>query len=763
MSKLVGERMIRLEDDRLVRGNGMFVADETMPDLCYAAILRSPAACGRIRSIDTTAAAACEDVLAVLTGPDVIADGLGGIPWEVCPPGLENKSRFPGDPDVAESQPLLASSRVRYVGEPVALVIATSQAAALAGMDATVLDIELDEPVIGVETFRHEDGDAEALFTAEIGNRARADECLEHAFGVVRLRTHIPRLAAAPIEPRGYLSRYDPKDETWTIVAAVGKPHPVRDTIAKHVLHVEPGKIRLIAGDIGGGFGGKNVAHAEAALTLWAAKRVGRPVSWISTRLDAFLSDMQGRDHLIDASLAFAKDGLFTAVSYDSMVDLGAYLSPRGVMPSLTSLKTITGPYRIEAAHGRVRGFLTNTVPTCTYRGAGAPECAFAIERLVDMAALKLSIDPAELRRRNLLAPAALPWTAPTGVTFHSVDFPAVFKAALGNKPKKRKSVKSTRFRYGTGIAYAIECYGASFDEAAEIVVRKQAPVEIRIGTKSSGQSHETTYAQIAADALALSCDHFRIVQGDTLVVARGNGTGASRSMTVGGSAIIQAAQKLLSEAGVMAAEAMQCTPESLDYAAGRFRQKGPLAGSLDLFSLAEFQPDGCLRAQAVFKPSIFTIPGGCHVADVEVDMETGQVRLLRYRAVHDAGVAVNPMVVEGQLHGGIAQGIGAALGEALRFDSTSGQLITASFQDYAMPHADGVCAFDITLIGVPCASNLIGAKPVGEAGTVAAPPAIINAIIDAIDDPALQHIELPATPERVWSAIQACQKNRPV
>jgi carbon-monoxide dehydrogenase large subunit len=762
MSKSVGERRSRVEDDRLIRGKGKFVADESPPNVTYAVIFRSPVACANILSVDIAAALKTDGVLAVLTGADVENDRLGGIPWEVCPPGFEKKSRFQGDPEVAIPQPLLAHSQVRYVGEPIALVIGETHASALNGAEAISVDFEFGEPLIGIEAVDSLEEGPEALFAAEIGSSAGLEERFTEAFGAVRLRTHVPRLAAAPIEPRGYVSQYHEADDSWTIWAAAGKPHPVRDTIAKHVFHVDPGNIRLIAKDIGGGFGGKNVAHAEAALTLWAAKRINRPVRWISTRLEAFQSDMQGRDHLIEARLAYTKDGIFTAVSYDAMVDLGAYLSPRGVMPALTSLKTITGPYLIENAHGRVRGFLTNTVPTCTYRGAGAPESAYALERLVDMAAAKLSIDPVEIRRRNIIKTESLPWMAPTGVTFHSVDFPATLDVASKSMSIVKPRKKDNRFCYGSGLAFTIECYSASFGESAEIVVKGTGPIEIRIGTQSAGQSHETTYAQIASDMFGLPNEAFKIIQGDTMLVERGNGTGASRSLTVGGSAIIRASTELIEMSRLFAAEMMQCSPESLVYAAGRFSQKGELGSSIDIFALSEGRPEGSIRASGDFKPSQFTIPGGCHVAKVEVDLETGRVRLLEYRLFQDAGVAVNPMIVEGQLHGGIVQGIGAALNEVVRFDLESGQLITASFQDYAMPRSDGVCRLDVSLVGVSCASNLIGAKPVGEAGTVGAPPAIVNAILSAISCANVQHIELPATPERVWQALQHRKRKGP-
>jgi carbon-monoxide dehydrogenase large subunit len=760
-----GQSIPRSEDDRLLRGNGRFVADVVEAGMLYAAVLRSSVASGRIRAIDPAPAAAVNGVVAVLTPADVAADGLGGIPWEVCPPGLEGLATYPGDPAVAAPQPLLAGDRVRYVGEPLAFVLGETAAAAQDGAEALVVDIEEEEIVADIAAALARDPDGRrpeqgglTVFTHAIGDAAQTDRLFADAAIRVALTTHVPRLVASPIETRGYLASFDADVERWTLVAATGKPHPVRDTIATHVLHVDPQQIRLVALDVGGGFGAKNVAHAEAALALWGAKRTGRPVRWIGTRNESFLSDMQGRDHLISGELALDADGRMLAMRYTATVNLGAYLAPRGVMPCLNGIKVLSGPYAVEAVAAQVRGVLTNTVPTCPYRGAGAPETSFVVERLIDLAAARLKMDPAELRRRNLLGPDELPWRSPTGLTLHSVDFPSLLERALivSGWTEKRAAARGTDCRRtGIGVAFGIEGFGTSFDEDAEIMADGDGRIEIRIGTKSSGQSHETTYAQIAADALGLRPSDIFVIQGDTARIARGNGTGASRSLTTGGSAILRASEAFLSAARSTAAELLQRAPDEIRYAAGCFEPLDDYSGaSVSLATIARSLPGGRLHVSASFRPSHPSFPAGCHVAEVEVDIDTGTVDLISYVVVHDAGMAVNPAVVEGQLHGGIAQGIGAALMEACRYDA-AGQAITASFFDYAMPQADDLPAFTTLLLAVPCESNPLGAKAVGEAGTVASPPAVVNAIVDALADLGVDHLDLPATPERVWEAIR--------
>lgn len=751
----IGRRLQRVEDERLVRGVGRFVADFAEPGQLHAVVLRSQVAHGRLLAVKISAALEVPGVVAVLTGEDIAAAGLGGIPWEVCPPGFESRAAYTGDPTIAAPQPILARTEVRYVGEPIAFVVAETLAAAMDGAEQVFVEIDHLPAATGITVTSAQDPDAQVAFSYEAGDAAAVEEAMRGAAVVVAVETHVPRLVAAPIETRGYIASFDGASGTWWAIASAGKPHPVRDTIARHVLKVDPARIHLVAPDIGGGFGAKNVAHAELALVLFAAERLGRPVRWISTRNEAFLSDMQGRDHAISARLAVDGEGRMLAIDYRSVVNLGAYLAPRAVVPCLTGIKVLTGPYKVPAAAARVDAVHTNTVPTCPYRGAGAPETAFAIERLVDMAAHRLGLDPAEMRRRNLVATTDLPWSTPTGPTLHSVDFPAVFEEALArfHSIDSGPPAEGNR-RRGTGIAFTIEAYGTTYEEAAELIVDATGTVEVRIGTKSGGQSHETGYAQIAADALGLSPASIRILQGDTWLIERGHGTGASRSITTGGSAISRAAENLIAAARDLAATLLQCRPEQLDYSAGRFTLAQRPGVEIDLGTIARQQPDGRLHIKGVFKPDRSTFPGGCHIASVEVDIETGTVALLDYVAVHDAGVAINPMVVEGQIKGGVAQGIGAALMEAVRYDADSGQAITATFLDYAMPRAADLSLISVGLRGTACASNPLGAKAAGEAGTVAAPAAVANAIVDALADLGVEHIDLPATPAAIWRAL---------
>lgn len=767
----IGTEWRRVEDLRLITGRGRFVGDLRKPGDCEALILRSSYAHAKIVRIDTRAATQCDGVLAVLTGEDIVQAGLGGIPWEVCPPPLQHLSTGQGDPAIAPPQPLLAVDRVRYVGEPVAVIIASSLAAANEAAELIELDVE-ELPAMTSAKAAVTDGSplvwdrfpANTLFEHRIGEHDGVDTAFSAADQTVTLATHIPRLNAAPIEPRCYRGSIESATGRYILEASAGKPHPVRDTLARHVFGIEPDRIHMIAPDIGGGFGAKNVAHAEAALVLFGARLVGMPVNWTGTRSDSFQSDMQGRDHHIVASLAFDDNGRFRALRYRTTVNLGAYLGPRAVIPCLSGSKSLTGAYAIPAAVSDIRAVFTNTVPTCPYRGAGAPETAFVVERLVDMAARKLEMDPAAIRALNLVTPAQQPYRTPSGTTIHSTDFPSILETARAKSGwddgrSRQKILENGRLR-GIGLAFAVEAYGTSFDEAATIAVSAEGPITIAIGTKSSGQSHETAYAQVAASVLGLPADRFQCIQGDTDTVHRGNGTGASRSMTTGGSAVFRACEALIAMARPIAAEMLQCQPDALTFGNGEFRvEKGATgesgaAPTVGLHSIAARTGNGRLEVEATFRPELFNVPGGCHVAEVEVDPETGVVAVTRYVVVHDCGQAINPMVVRGQLAGGIAQGLGAALGEQMVFDADSAQVLTGSFMDYAMPRASDVPSFEIHLPGIACASNPLGAKAVGEAGTVAAPPAIINAVVDALSSYGIDHIDLPATPNNVWQAI---------
>lgn len=768
----IGLSIERFEDRRLVTGAGSFVGDLDEPGMAHAVVLRSSRAHGRILGIDTSDARSMPGVFSCLTIDDLDSAGLGGIPWEVCPPSLSSRARSPGDPRVSPPQPLLARERVRYVGEPVAFVVARTKAQALDAAEAILVSIDELPSVTDARAaagdgapLLHACAPGNVLFENEIGDAAAVEAAFAKAAHVERLASHVPRLTPAPIEPRGYLGQYDASTGRYILDAAAGKPHPTRDTLARAVFHIDPSDILVRARDIGGGFGGKNVVHAEQALVLFAARITGRPVRWISDRVDAFLSDMQGRDHRIEAAIALDRQARIIAIRYESVIDLGAWLAPRGVIPTMSGLKVLTGGYSIPAAHARVRAVHTNTVPTCPYRGAGVPETMFVLERLVDLAALHMNLDSAEIRRRNLIRPQMLPYKTPVGATHHSVDYPALLErvvATTGWRPPRRRPKSNGKPLRGWGMSFSLEAYGTAFEEQAELVADADGAVEARIGTMSGGQSHETVYRQIAGDALGIEPGEIRVLQGDTDKIERGNGTGASRSITTGGSALWYAARNLIAMGKPAAAHALQCNEADIVYRAGRFQAgEDALAPAITFAGLAALSSSGVLHARALYKPERFNFPAGCHVAEVEVDPETGQVRILRYCAAQDSGVAVHPGVVYGQMHGGLAQGIGAALMEAVHWDGDSGQALTASFLDYAMPRASDLPSFDIELVETPCASNPLGAKAVGEAGPVAAPPAIVNAVVDALRPLGVEHIEMPLTPARVWRAIAEATARR--
>jgi len=776
----IGTALPRFEDARLVRGRGRFVADIAMPGMLHAAVLRSPHAHAGIRGIDTTAASALPGVLAVLTGADLAAEGIGGIPWEVRPPpppGTDPAGLPPeGDPAVAPPQPALAQGHARYVGEPVALVVAESLETARDAAELVQVDYEpLPALASAVAALAQ---DAPQLWPQFPGNRCHVVEkgdaaataaAFARAAHRVALEVVNQRLVPNPIEPRAYLGSHDAATGRFVLHANAGKPHPIRRTLARFVFRVPEQAIHVLAPDIGGGFGAKNVLYPEEILVLWAARRLGRPVRWVQERSEAFLGDMQGRDQVNCGELALDAEGRVLAIRVHSIANLGGYLGPRAVIPTISGLKLYSGVYRIPAAHIRVEAAFSNTVPTCPFRGAGHPEAIFLVERLMDAAARALGLDPVELRRRNLIPPGAMPYRTAVGVTYDSGDFPANMARALaladhaGFAARRAASAATGRLR-GFGLANCIESCGSGFDEGAEIRLAPDGSATLLIGTKSSGQSHETVYAQLLADRLGLPASAIEVVQGDTDRIASGNGTGACRSLTVGGSAALLTAERLIETGRPIAAGLLEVAAEDLEYGAGAYRVAGTdrgvtLAEVARAAAEAGSEGNGIgLVARERFKPADGTYPAGTHVAEVEVDPDTGAVRLLGYTIVHDAGRVVNPLVVAGQLHGGVAQGVGQALLERAAYDPDSAQVLAGSFMDYAMPRADDLPGFALALTETPTAINPLGAKSIGEAGPTAAPPAVIGAILDALAPLGVRHIDMPATPERVWRAIAAAR-----
>jgi carbon-monoxide dehydrogenase large subunit len=768
----VGQPIKRVEDQRLLTGSGCFVADVALDAMAHLVVVRSPHPAARILAIDLAPARNRPGVLGIWTGADIAAEGLGGIPWEVRPPDAPTDLPL-GDPAIAPPQPILADGVVRYQGEPVAVVVAETLAAAEEAAELLAIDYAPAPRVIGAHDAVRPDAarvwqrfPGNLCFTAGVGDAAAAAAGFARAAHVIALATDIPRLVQNPMETRGYVGSYDPAAERYLLQAAAGKPATIGRAIAQDVLHIPRERIRVIARDVGGGFGAKNPLYAEAVLVLWTARKVGRPVRWIASRSESFLSDMQARDQMADAALALDAEGRILALRVALLSDLGGYLSPRGVTSPYLPCHMITGVYDIPALDLTVRAVHTNTVPTCTYRGAGAPEAVFVVERLIDLAARQLGLTPGELRRRNLIPAAAMPYATLLGTTYDSGDFLANMDEAerladIAGFAARRADSERRGLKRGLGYANLLEACGYGIAEQAEVACAPDGSVTVRIGTMSNGQSHQTVYAQMLADRLGVAFERIAILQGDSDDTPDGMGTGASRSMTVGGSALVLAADRVIEIGLEIAADLLETAAADIAYDGGVYRVVGTdRAVRLEAVA-AKLVADGAPRGLVAthrFDPVAPTFPSGCHIAEVEVDPETGEVALVAYSAAHDVGRALNPLVVEAQLVGGVAQGVGEALLEVARFDRASGQLVTGSFMDYAMPRATDMPAVAVRILEFPCRTTPTGIKAVGEAGPTAAPAAIVNAIVDALGPLGVRHVEMPATPETVFRAIAAAQ-----
>jgi carbon-monoxide dehydrogenase large subunit len=769
----LGSDLPRKEDARLVSGRGCYVADLRLEGMVHGAVVRSPHAHARIRGIDAAGAMAMPGVLLVLSAQDARIAALGPIPWELRPPahaaGAEVDARLE-----TGLQPILARDVARYLGEPVAFVVADTPHAAADAAERVVVDYETlpavtspDGAVRAAAPCLHAAFPGNVYFTFDKGDRAAADAAFAGAHHVAELELRNNRLAANPMEPRGCIAEFDPIGGRFTLHASTGKPHLLKRDIARGILGIDAERIRVLTQDVGGGFGAKNHVYPEHVLTMLAAERLARPVRWIATRAEMLLSDAHGRDQFVRAALALDARGRFVGLKVSIIANLGAYLSPRGVVPPILGGRALQGAYDIPAVHLDVRAVFSNSTPVGTYRGAGAPEVMYILERLVDCAARESGIDPAVIRRRNLIPLRAMPYKNAFGVSYDREDFVENFDAALalaehkGFAERRRQSRRRGKLR-GLGISYTLEAVGLGISEEATVSVGADGRAEVLIGTMSNGQGHETTYAQIAAVDLGLPPDAIDVVQGDTDRIRSGNGTGASRSITVGGAALRLACRDLVEAGRALAAHLLQAAPERVALAGGLFRVEGSVA-AMNWSELASAARDPQIVAAAGgavlsitrrFDPPNYTFPSGCHVCEVEIDPATGVAAVVGYAMVHDVGVAINPQIVAGQLVGGVVQGIGQALCEAVVYDG-DGQLLSGSFQDYAMPRAHDAPPFRLVIKQVPASINVLGAKGCGEAGATAAPPAVINAVVDALADFGVRHVEMPATAARIWRAIE--------
>ncbi|MDP6388438.1 MAG: xanthine dehydrogenase family protein molybdopterin-binding subunit [Alphaproteobacteria bacterium] len=769
MTTGIGKSVRRVEDARLLTGQGEFSDDLNLAGQAYAVFLRSPHAHVRIQNIETAAAKAAPGVLAVLTGTDFLADGLEPLRHRGNPKDVELKNRDGSEIFYTPLHPIV-TDKVRRVGEIVAIAVAETQERARDAAELIEIDYQVLPAVANVDVAM---ADGAALVWDEVPGNLVVDDlkgdpdavrvAFEAAAHVVEIESYNNRVTGVPMEPRAAIGEYDPGADHYTLNAGGQGVVRFRTELAP-VLGVEPAQIRVVSRDVGGGYGTRNSTYSEFALVLWAAKHCGRPVKWTATRSESFLSDYCGRNMLTKGALALDAGGRFLAMRTENIADLGTHtvtFVPLSRGPSVT-----TGVYRIPLVDIVSKGVLTNTLPTTAYRGAGRPEAMFVIERLIDLAAKEIGIDPVELRRRNLIPSSGIPYDNKTGMIYDSGEFERGMDLALeiadwDGFPARRAAARERRMLAGIGLANYIETATGWPVERGEVEVKPEGIVELVIGTQSSGQGHETSYPQVVSELLGIPFHSIRLKTGDTDFVKIGAGSHSSRSMRLAGHLFGLAIDQIVDQGKSVAAEVLEAAAADIEYTDGAFRVAGTdrALGLFDAAAAAGENGMGPLAGDAEVTELIAAFPNGTHVAEVEVDPETGAVRVVRHTVVDDVGRVINPMIVHGQTHGGLAQGVGQALMEHGVYDQ-AGQLLSGSFMDYAMPRADHFPSFDVGFNEVPAPSTRLGVKGGGEGGTTGALPVVINAIVDALAEYGVTHIEMPATPERVWRAIREARNN---
>jgi carbon-monoxide dehydrogenase large subunit len=778
----IGAAVRRKEDFRFITGKGQYTDDITRPGEVHAHFLRSPHARAKIKKLDAQAARGMPGVLAVLTGAELAADKIGGL---ICGWMIHSKD---GSPMKAAPHPAIAHGSANYVGDPVAVVVAETLDQAEDAAEKIVVDYEVLPAVADPAKAQakgapqiHEAAPANTIYQWHLGEQKGTLEAIKHAKHVTKLHIVNNRLVPNAMEPRAAIGEYDAGTEGFTLWNTTQNPHVARLVISAFVGMAPEHKLRVIAPDVGGGFGSKIFIYPEEVVCLWAAKKVGRPVKWVADRSEAFIADAHGRDHVTEAEMAFDADGKITALKVKTIANIGAYMSTfSSSVPTYLYGTLLSGQYDIPHIYCEVDAVYTNTVPVDAYRGAGRPEATFVVERLVEVGARQLGIDPAELRRKNFIR--KFPHQTPVIMTYDAGDYEASLKRALeladhkGYAKRKRESERNGKLR-GLGFSTYIEACGIAPSQAvgslgcgvglwesAEVRVNPTGSVEVLTGTHSHGQGHETTFAQLVAERLGIPIGNVSVVHGDTDKVQFGMGTYGSRSGAVGMSAIVKALDKVEAKAKKVAAHLLEAAEGDIVFKDGKFTvagtDKSAEWGGVALhayiahkFTGAQLEPG--LKEGAFYDPTNFTFPAGCHLCEVEIDPETGIVSIANWVAVDDFGTVVNPMIVEGQVHGGVAQGIGQALLENAVYDK-SGQLVSGSLMDYTMPRADNLPSFKVGTTVTKCPSNPLGIKGCGEAGAIAAPAAVMNAITDAIGS---EDIAMPATPAVVWAAIQKHHK----
>jgi len=760
----------RVEDPRLLKGNGVYTDDIALPGMLWGAVLRSPHAAANILSLDTTEARAMPGVVGIFTAADLKADGIGGLP---CAIPLKNRD---GSSRVDPPHPVLADGVVRHVGDPVAFVVAETQQAARSGAESIMVDYDVMPSVtdLGVTMDAGQarvwpEAAHNVCFDWEVGDKERTAELFLSAAHVTRLTVVNNRVVVSSMEARAALADYDVASQRWTLRTNTQGGWVLKSLLGKAVFNVPEEQFRVITPDVGGGFGMKLFLYAEQVLTCYAARKLGRPIKWASERSEAFLSDTQGRDNITQGEIALDADGRFLALRTRNVANMGAYLSTFAPMiPTMAGTKVLASVYGFQAIYANVIGVFTNTVPVDAYRGAGRPESNYVVERLIDAAAAEIGMDRVAIRKLNMVKPDAMPFLTAMNQTYDSGDFERVLDAALAKIdwagfPARRSASAAKGMKRGIGMAYYLEATGGAPTERAEIRFADDGFVDVFVGTQSTGQGHETAYVMLTADRLGIDGDKIRIKQGDTDTIPIGGGTGGARSLYSEGQAILVTASAVIEKGRRAASEALEAAPVDIEFEGGRFSVVGTDRG-MDILTLAATQRQRAakgedvttLDAAEIANIEAHTFPNGCHMAEVEIDPDTGMIAVARYIVCDDVGKAVNPLIVRGQVHGGVAQGFGQAVLEHTAYDPASGQLLSGSFMDYALPRAADLPDIEVDLIEVPCGSNPLGVKGAGEAGAVGSPPAMINAIVDALSDAGVSSIDMPATPEKVWKALHA-------
>ena len=784
MGKFIGEAVRRIEDRRFITGKATYTDDIQLPGMTYAYMVRSPYAHARIKKIDTSRAKSAPGVIAVFTGEDVKA--VNGLPcgWQV---NFRN-----GDTMKEPKHPLLVADKVRHVGDNVAMIVAETREQAKDA--AELLDIEYDvleavtDPAKAIEEnapLVHDDVPRNICFDWEIGDKAKTDDAFAKADHVVSLEFRNQRLIPNAIEPRSAIGVYDAARDKYTLYTSSQNPHLIRLLLCAFVLGIPEHKVRVISPDVGGGFGSKIFHYAEEALVTWAAKQVGRPIKWTAERSESFITDAHGRDHVTRAAMAFDKNGKILGLRVNTIANMGAYLSTFApAIPTYLHGTLLQGVYDTPAIYCEITAVFTHTTPVDAYRGAGRPEATYLLERLVDTGARELGLDPAEIRRKNFIPPfdgVNQPgYQTQVALQYDSGNYEATLNKALEiigyDKLRKEQEDARKQGRYiGIGFSTYIEACGiapsavvgalgarAGLYESSIVRVQPTGKVTVYTGAHAHGQGHETTFAQIVADTLGIPLEDVEVVHGDTDAIPFGMGTYGSRSLAVGGSALRKGLDKVIEKGTKIAAHLLEAAEEDLEFVSGEWKVKGTdkkiTFGEVALAAYVPHNyPEGMepgLEFSTFYDPANFTFPFGAHIAVVEVDPETGKVTLKRYVAVDDVGTVINPLIVDGQVHGGIAQGIGQALLEEAVYDE-NGELLSSSFLEYAIPRADDLVAFEVDRTVTPCPHNPLGVKGAGETGTIASTAAVVNAVVDALAPLGIKDLQMPLTPRRVWEAIQ--------